>query len=275
MLVHFDKYGASLSDAIKYATNSAFPILKNLFNEKNFLFSIFFFLPNCISFFAPWFLLPVIPEIGYILIRNQHSSGQFLVLAFVFLAAIHGTGNFIRFSARVFKRPDLRAYLLRIMSLLIFGFTALRYYYLPAKTDFGEKLGPLPFTAKFDPNFYKFSAHAQTGDRIIKMIPQGSSCLTLQSIGFHLGQCKDIGVFNKYFIASGIPWDYIFLDLFNDDFYQISKKEYFSQLKRFMLEENYGVVHFEDGWLLLKKNYSDKNNPEALSVIDNILTNEK
>jgi hypothetical protein len=274
-LLHFEKYGDQPLDALKYAANNSFLILNNIFNEKNMLLSVFIFVPNLFAFFAPYFLLPVIPEIGYILIRNQHSSGQFLVLAFVFLAAIYGTERLIRFSATFFKRRTSKDYLLLIMSLFIIGFTLIRYYYIPLKTDFGERLGPLPFTAKFNPNFYRFSAHAQTGEKIIKMIPEGASCLTLQSIGFHLGQCRDVGVFSRHVIASDMAWDYIFVDLLKDDFYQISRREYFLKLKRLLLEENYGVMHFEDGWLLLKRGHRGSEELFVCNLIDNLLNGEK
>jgi uncharacterized membrane protein len=274
-LLHCDNYGNGLSAAFEYARHNFIPIFKNLFNEKNMLLTLLVFLPNSIAFCAPFFLLPVFPEIIYILIRNQHSSGHFLILAFVFLASIYGTDNLIWFCARLFGRANLKAYLSRIISFLIASFALFNHYYIPPKTDFGSRLGPLPLSAKFDADFYNYSRHAQIGEKIIKMIPEKTNCLTLQSIGFRLGKCENVGVFTRYVIAAHIQWEYIFLDLFKDDFYQISKKDYFLTLKEFILKDNYGVMYFEDGWLLLKRDHSGKANNPVLAAIDNFLKDEK
>ena len=312
-LLHFDKYGDRPADVFKYAQNNLVLLFKNLFNEKNMLLSMLLFLPNSMAFFAPYFLLTVFPEIIYILIRNQHSSGHFPALAFILLSSIYGMDNLIhsaafiprpkgrgkitplsvstlrqtsgfsprlyegliRFCTGLFNRANLKVYLPRIISFLIIAFALFSYYYILPKTDFTDRLGPLPFTAKFSPDFYKFSEHARIGGKIIKIIPEESSCLTLQSIGFHLGKCKNVGVFNKYFTALDFRWDYIFVDLFKDDFYQISKKDFFSKLKNFILNEGYGVMRFEDGWLLLKKGYTGGDERLVSGVIDNLLNDEK
>ncbi len=270
-LLHFDKYGDRMGDVFRYVMDNSGLILNNLFNQRNMLLSMLVFLPNSFALFAPYFLLPIFPEIIYILIRNQHSSGHFPALAFVFFASIYGIDNFFRFFFMVFKREKFKIYSLRLMSFLIVGFALCRYYYIPQKSDFGERLGPLPFTAQFDPNFYKFFQHAAIGEEIIKVIPAGSSCLTLQSIGFHLDKCESVGVFNRYFIASRIVWDYILVDLLKEDFYQISKEDYFLKLKSFILDEDYGVMRFEDGWLLLKKGYKGQDKLSVCGIIDNLL----
>jgi len=266
-LAHCERYGERPVDLLRYASTHVIPLMKNLFCQKNLLPSILISFPFGISILAPYFLLPVLPEIGYVLLRNQHSSGHFTMLAFVFLSCIYAIRNIANFLSGHDRLKNFKIPFIRILAFGIMVASLCRYYFIVPQTDFASTLGPLPFTAKADLDFYKLSYHGQTGERIISDIPAGVSCLTQQSAGAHLGKCKNLGIFNRYFVALHFPWDYVLVDLLKEDFYQISKRDYYSALYRMMAEDGYGVLHFEDGWLLLKRDHKGKDDPAVLRII--------
>lgn len=277
-LLHFDKYGDRLIDALRFFMNYPFLILKNIFNLNNMLIYVFCYLPNIFSFFSLRYILPIIPELGFLLIRNQHSSGHFIILAFVFVGGIYGLEKIINIIGKVFfkhsGRELKRSLLYKILGTIIL-FTALfQHYFIKPKCDFSDNLGPIPFTKHFNFRFYKPTEHIMTGYKFLSMIPSEASCLTQQSLATHLGRCRYVGRFDRYSIRQAYSWDYIFVDLFKNDYYQIDKKEYFLTLKKFLEEKNYGVLCFEDGWLLLKKGYSQNKNLTALIYINQFLQNE-
>jgi len=275
-MVHFVQYGDSITDALRYALLHPVSIMKNMFNESNMLIYAFSRLPNIFAFVAPLYLLPVIAEVGYILLRNQHSSGHFLILAFVFAGAIYGAGRIIDLIHKTFfKYKNSKKLLHNLLATFILVPVLLQHYYVQPKSNFSENLGPLPFTRGFSFKHYESTKHARIGHRLLKMIPDEASCLTLQSLAPHLGRCRWVGVFATYVIERDYTWDCIFVDLFKDDYYHIEKTTYFLGLKHFLTGEDYGVAAFENGWLLLKKGYEKNKNAEVLDFIKGLLPNEE
>ncbi len=271
-MVHFVQYGDSLIDALRYALFHPILIMKNMFNEGNMLIYIFSRLPNIFVFFSPLYLLPVIAEAGYILLRNQHSSGHFLILAFVFAGAIYGAGRIIDFIDKAFfKYKNSRKLLHNLLATFILVPVLLQHYYVQPKSNFSENLGPLPFTQGFSFKDYKLTKHARIGHKFLKMIPDQASCLAPEFLVPHLGRCKYFGLFDKHVIEKYYEWDYIFVDLYTHSYYNLSETKYYSKLKHAIIQDSYGVVAFEDGWLLLKKDYAKEKNTEVLSCIEKLL----
>ncbi|MCK9603504.1 MAG: DUF2079 domain-containing protein [Candidatus Omnitrophica bacterium] len=274
-MLHFDQYGDNLTYIIRHLLNNSWIILNNLFNAQNMLFYAFCFLPNILAFISPLYLLPIIPEVLFLSIRNQHSSGLFLLLPFVFVAAIFGTGKIIKALADhkgfILKREPLCIALAGIILLFSLG----THYYIKPISDFKDKLGVMPFTRGFSLKFYDPTKHTKTGYKFLKMIPVDSSCFASQSLAAHLGGVSYLGRTDRFTLAENYAWDYIFLDLSKKDFYLISDKDYFLRLKKFLVEDNYGVVGFEDGWLLLQKGYKQDKNSEVLNYMNGVLLDEK
>ena len=274
-MVHFVQYGDSITDALRYALLHPISIMKNMFNQGNMLIYAFSRLPNIFAFVAPLCLLPVIAEVGYILLRNQHSSGHFLILAFVFAGAIYGAERIIVLMHKAFfKYKNSKKLLYNLLATFILVPVLLQHYYVQPKSNFSENLGPLPFTRYFNFNYYKLTEHARIGHKLLKMIPDEASCLTLQSLASHIGKCRYVGVFAMEVIERGYIWDYVFVDLLKDDHYHIEKGDYFLKLKQFLTQDSYGVVAFEDGWLLLKKDYAQNRNKEALHFIEGLMSKD-
>lgn len=273
---HLDKYGNVMADVLRFIVRHPTIILKNTFEEGNLLIPLFFSFPNFLSFLSPFWLTPIIPEVIYLLIRNQHASAQFLVFPFIFFASIYGMRKVLNTAGKLLKNNhwlNWEKILMRIIASMILLITVFRHYYIPPVTQFASNLGPIPFTLQFKPDFYRFTRHAAIGRRLLKNIPSTASCLTLQSIAPHLSRCRQLGVFSKFFVRERYPWDYIFVDLSKDDFYQISPGEYFLSLKDFLQKDEYGIVEYEDGWLLLGKGYPGQRNKEVLGLLRDFETN--
>jgi len=274
-LVHFNNYGNNFSDALRYSLNNPLSILHNYFNSGNMLYSIFLFLPNIFSLFSPINLLPVIPETIYVLIRNQHSTGHFLILAFVFMGSIYGLKRIIRVISYIFNRYNMiwlnQILLARVFAVLIITPVLIQHYYIKPTFDFSNKLGPIPFTHDFNFHYYNLDKHSQIGQRLLKNIPLQATCLTLQSLAGHLGACKHIAPLANYVISENYNWDYVFVDLYKDDLYHISKIQFFTYLKNLIMSEKYGVVVFNDGWVLLKLGYVSTQNVYLLDQIERLI----
>ena len=271
-MVHFDQYGDSITDALRYALGHPISIMKNMFNRGNMLIYAFSRLPNVFAFFSPLYLLPVIAEVGYALIRDQFSSGHFLILAFVFTGAIYGAERIINIIQRAvikFKKND---FLLRnLLATFILIPALLQHYYVQPKSNFSENLGPLPFTKGFSLKHYNLTKHAHIGHKLLKMIPDEASCLAPEFLVPHLGRCRYFGLFDKYVIKRNYEWDYIFVDLYIHSYHNLGKTEYYLKLKHALTQDNYGAVAFEDEWLLLKKNYKKDKNAEVIKHIEKLL----
>ena len=274
-LVHFNNYGNNFSDALSYSLSNPLSIFRNLFNHGNMLYSIFFVLPNIFSFLSPLNLFPIIPEMAYVLIRNQHSTGHFMILAFVFVGSIYGLKKMIRFISPIlnwFKMTWLNhALLARVLAVLILIPFLIRHYYIKAEFDFSSKLGPVPFTRDFYFGYYNLDEHSLVGNRLLKMVPLGATCLTLQSLAGHMGRCRYIAPLESCVISEDYAWEYVFVDLYKDDLYHISKEKFLLYLRQLITQGKYGVMVFDDGWVLLKRGYALDKNKYLLNQVNQLI----
>lgn len=275
-LLHFDKYGGKITDSLRYILHNPLVLANNMFNDRNMLCYIFIGLPAVFSFFSFFYLLPVIPEIAYIVIRNQHSSGHILIISFIFFGSIYGIGKLSgvikEFSVKYLRMNMSLDSIYTVVASLILVAVPLRHYYFIPKSDFGENLGPIPFTRNFNLKFYIPTHHVAIGYRLLEKIPNDTSCLTTPALASHLSRCRFLGIFNRDTVVKSYNWDYIFLDLYKDDYYPLSRKEAFLRLKKYLTKERYGVVSFEEGWLLLMKSYCTTNNDKVLTYLDRLLS---
>lgn len=271
-LLHFDQYGGYTISAFKYFLNNPNQILNNFFNEKNMLISLFSFPLIILAICYPFFLIPVLPEVGFITIRNQHSTGHFLILGFVFLAAIYGAQKIINFLERL-KSGNPRRYFINFFAIFMVTFSIIQHYYFKPKVSFSEELMPLPFSKGFDFDYYKMNTHAKIGHVFLKKIPKNSSCLVSQAVSSHLSKCDLLWLINREIFVYKYDWDYILVDLSRDDFYPFTKREFFEELS-LLLKGGYGVIDLNDGWLLLKKKYVQNMNSEVFDYMEKY-THEK
>ncbi len=125
--------------------------------------------------------------------------------------------------------------------------------------------GYSPLARGFKWRMFAPTHHAKIGQRIIKKIPRVASVAAQCDIFPHLANRKEIWLYRGY---NTIPFknhqiDYIILDtknycrpfLFGD---------YNANIRQILEEKNYGVVEYNDGWLLLKKGYSTELNDKVI-----------
>ncbi len=257
-LLHFDRYGTKVGDALNFASSRPLAVASNIFNPGNFVLEIFLGLPGIFFLACPLFVLAAVPEAAFLLLRNQHSTGHYLVLAFVFLGAVCGLERLQRCGA-LFRNPSF----LRGFSILILAASLAQYYYFKPHGDFAANLGYPPFSRGFHFSDYRQDRHSRIGTEVLKLIPDSSSCLTMQSLAGHLGRIEHVGVLARYVIAERYKWDYILVDLSKSDFYHLTPQEYYAGLAGYMAN-GYNAVFFEDGWLLLHLGGAGTKNLEAL-----------
>jgi roadblock/LC7 domain-containing protein len=102
------------------------------------------------------------------------------------------------------------------------------------------------------------------------MIPAKATCLTLEPLASNLIKCEILGIFSKEILNSNFNWDYIFFDFSKNIYYKIDGKKYVPSFEYFLKRGDYGVVVFENGWVLLKKSYKNNRNNEVLSYLKQI-----
>ena len=137
--------------------------------------------------------------------------------------------------------------------------------------DFSNKLGPVPFTRDFNFRYYNLDEHSLIGSSLLKMVPLGATCLTLQSLAGHMGRCRYIAPLESCVISEDYNWEYVFVDLYKDDLYHISKEELLLYLRQLITQEKYGVMVFDDGWVLLKRGYVLDKNKYLLNQVNRLM----
>jgi len=268
-LLQVDGYADNLQGVARYVLFNPAMLLANIFNQENMLLVSFFYLPNIFCFFSLIWLLPIIPELLFILVRNQHSSGIFLILPFIFLGSIYGLARVFKSITGYYQQNKRFALILvNVSASLILVFTVIQHYYIPKQSYFSGNLGPLPFTREFKLRDCRITAHAQIGMSILKQVPPDSSCLASFFLAPQLAGIRQLERFDRFVLQRGYSYDYVLVDLSQPVLFQISPKEYYLRLKEFLTLGKYGVMVFEDGWLLLKSGYSQSRNNEVSAFIE-------
>lgn len=272
-ILHFDKYGNTLQDTLSYVAKSPGLIFNNLFNESNMFASLFLGLPAIFVLLSPLFLVPIVPEAIFILTRNQHSSGHFLILAFVFAGSIYGIASFLFYIQRfIIKKLKVNMAVRHlpeiVLASVILIFALARHYYIQPKCGFN--LGPMPLARNFSLGLLYPAPRTELLCQFLNKIPSEATCLTSQTLVPHLGRCKKIAIFSREVISANYDWDYILLDLKADDLYHIRKEDFLLTLKDIISSHSYGVEDFEDGVLLLRKGWKREKNGEIIKFINTI-----
>lgn len=263
-ILHMHHCGNTFGDIVAYMVHKPIAIAANVFDNKhNFLLTLFGNVPNVLCVLSPLYCMALLPEIMYVLVRNQHASGQFYLLPFIFVGAMHGVQKLILLckGSAVLQRRCVR-----VLAILIVIISSVKWFFGMYANDFLRSVGPAPFTRDFTLTRYADTMHARIGRDIIASLPERASYLTSPAIANHIRRPQELGLFSAYFLRVDYPWIYVVLDLTANDFYQVTPDDYFSHLKEF-LTTDYGVVRYEDGWLLLKRGYEQAHNAAVLADV--------
>ncbi len=106
--------------------------------------------------------------------------------------------------------------------------------------------GSIPISRGF--TWPQITNHVRIAQRFLDMIPASASVSAQSSLVPHISERKSIYLF-PYQDASA---DYIFLDT-TSYYYPLQSYSYINQVKKVIMDGNYGVIAAQDGYLLLKK----------------------
>jgi uncharacterized membrane protein len=106
--------------------------------------------------------------------------------------------------------------------------------------------GSLPFSRGF--LWPQVTDHARLAQRFIDMIPESASVSAQSNLVPHISERKSIYLFP----FQDDNADYIFLDT-TSFYYPLQSYSYIDQVKKVIMDGNYGVVAAQDGYLLLKR----------------------
>lgn len=256
-LLQPDQHKDNIAFALRVIINDPLAFLSRFYQSDNMLAYVLFRIPNIFALLFPVAFVPVIPEMVFLAVRNQHSSGHFFVFAFLFGGAIYGLERFLNFVHRLLHKAGARffdkSHLKNTAAGILIAVVLFQHYYYKPECSFSNRLGSVPFNKDFSFENYRVKEHDAIGNRFVAMIPSGVSCLTMQSIAWHLGQCRLLAHASQWVIKEGYPWEYVLLDLSRDDFQGMKKAEFYSFVRALVRKDGYGVIAFEDGWLLLKR----------------------
>jgi hypothetical protein len=145
------------------------------------------------------------------------------------------------------------------------------FFFVPYKTiGFGPmEHGVLewsPLGRCFNSNYYVGSSHHKIGREFMKRyIPEGASLSTMYHFATHLSHRRILRIFPN---TEGVQ--YIFIDLFCEIpnvFVNFGHLFYRQSLIKLLIESPYGVVKYQDGYLLLKRGFSQEKNSRILQEL--------
>ncbi len=111
--------------------------------------------------------------------------------------------------------------------------------------------------------------HDQIGFRMMEMIPADASVIAQNKLVAHLSQRPYITVLPRRLAE---PTDYFFVDL-KSPFLPLTAEEYVAEISAWLTNPDYGVMHMEDGYILLAKGVSrDEANVQAALDMVNGMT---
>lgn len=257
--------GETLYEKIHIVLNNPSLIIQNLIRENIPYYFLLLFLPLAfIPLFYPALLFPAIFSFGFMFLVRSRSSVLYNVIPFIYLSGIYGAKRIINFMEdnpifnRLYFTKILSSKPELIITILILTTSIFSHYYLTP-----QDAGPIPLTNGFNANYYRINAHHLIGHKLLNLIPKESSCIAQDALIQHLTNRKKLDTFRDSSENEG--WEYVLLDVSKVDFRmeRMSPEDYYDKVDRLLKGNIYGVLSYEDGWLLLKNNYNQSRNKEA------------
>ncbi len=259
-VLRFEAYGDNLNTVIQTIFRNHFILIQKLLRRENLTIFLNLFIPLAfLPLFRPLFLLPVIVSLGRIFFLNNDTADVCFILPYIYLSAIYGLEKFISLTKYNNRLKFFFAGLIIILSGL-----SCYYLHLPLQAT----CGPIPLTKGFNSTYYKISGHSKKGHEFLKLIPKDASILAQHPFIQHITRRKRLGTLNQGF--NNKDWEYIILDI------SVPQKlfpppNYKQNIENILQGNSYGVFEYDDGWLLLKKEYPRNRNQEVLLLLDRYL----
>lgn len=237
----------------KFANKDFYEIFKVIFMPHKIKYILSLLLPVMgFPLLSGWGLLLIIPQMAGVLLssyRPLFTIGFFQysapIIPFIFILSVYGISKFRR------------------------------YYYLISTylIAAGLVLNVLWFSEYFYLGDYKITEHHRLISKIKNLIPRDASLIANNRTGAHFSQRKDIYSFENLFeqpdrnrtdrISDYNIAEYIIVD--TKTFYKNLYEPTMNKLKEILSAKEYGVMYYEDGYVILKKGYNTYLNDRILS----------
>ena len=190
-----------------------------------------------------------------------------VVIPFYFIASVFGAYNLIYGKSRIWGklrkvRISRKAISLSLV-LLLAGYTNC-YFFGYAPRAKGTPYSPL--SRGFKLRRYRMTPHIKTGHKFLKLISPDALTSAQCCMVPHLTHRRHIYLYRGNRATPLETVEYIFLDIYNEcrPFFCGSYEE---DVLNLLQEKKYGVLAYEDGWLILKKGHSSELNEKVFSKI--------
>lgn len=200
-----------------------------------------------------WGLFLVIPQMIGVLLsssREVYTIGFYqysaLIIPFIFVTSVYGISNLSKSSFFTDKKGRF------VLSYVVTSYLII----------LGIIFNFLWFSKYFKPDEYRIKKHHRLIDKIKGLIPPDASLIVNNRIGSHFSQRKEIYNFEDLVERPDRvrnKTDYITVDTKTLYKYAVSK------LRDILSEKEYGVMYYEDGYIVLKKGYNPQRNDEILA----------
>jgi len=240
------RYAATFKDSFFYLFKNPYDIFI-FFRNLHFsgVFMVYIVHVAFMPLLAAQFMLPVLGTLPILFFRFA-SAGFFLNLAFVYLAAIFGLK---RLFTRYHSLP-----LRRYVGILIIICACLSHY-LYHFSYIDSSVGIIPFSQGFSFERNKPTPRSKLGYCILKTIPRGARCFTINPLAQRLGHLRRVGVYGRTPLTDITAWEYYFFSFKELDFISANFNftAYLRMVQDILNTGQYNVEIYKDGWLLLRR----------------------
>jgi uncharacterized membrane protein len=200
---------------------------------------------NFLSLLAPHWLLLSGPSLAINLLSNQLAqkvANQFHytapIVPFVITAAIFGTSRLISLIPK--DRSSLRSGILSFVLVSMIGTTVYQQYY------YGYT--PLAYTFSWP----QITEHVRIGHTLLAQIPADAIVSAQSDLGPQISHREHIYLFPRVDDA-----DFVVLDVTSTIYPMVNYEQYWQEVMG-VLAQDFGVVHSQDGYLILKRGEENK-----------------
>lgn len=211
-----------------------------------------FFSPSTLLIAAPMFAINLISSYYYTHDVEHYYSAT--IAPFIFISAIYGLKN-VQDYFRI--RYNKRMKWLRAAPILIMASTMF-FFFIKSNV--------------FDAGKWKITDHHRIIKKIIKEIPQEASLSVDSRLAVHAAERHELYAFNDHAYDA----EYVLYDFYGPKVTLVSRTTFHlpffwadnDSIRKVLANENYGIVEYEDGVVLFKKNVDYKNGIEKLAYSD-------
>lgn len=272
--LHLNAYGESATQAIIHVLTNPAILARHIFIQDNLL-HLFQFMPLLfLPFLAPEILVGLLGDLSYVLLTSSSvadvtwmknlkaaageriffHNNMIIVVVVMFGAAAFGLRRFLDGVGRWKSIRWMLGFLLVILSLW--------HHYANASVN----AGLIPFTKGFNWKYYQKCEHARVIDEAWDHVPDGVRVKAMQQL-FGLQGSRMERYYHFSFSPDGQVFDWVLVDLFAFS-YMEERQDTLRNIRGYLTMNDFGVLFFQDGVVLMKRGYSTEKNQEVLKFME-------